>query len=163
MLIFARPVAGRPGELALVAPDALLLADPATEARLRSVLTALIAPDAPAAIKGVREIIYVPGNLADEGDTQIFLATANGSAASITVEHRPGQPPRWGASFSELTADIGNPPQRDTLAWYRLACFLPNRVPDSANQSDGASARAQAESDYRMVLGELGVCTRLRK
>lgn len=163
VLLFARPVAGRPDELALIAPDGLLVWDAATEARLRGILTALLAPDAPARITGVRELIHVPGNLGGEGATQIFLSTADGSAASLTVERRPDQPPRWGASFSELTAEIGNPPQRDTLAWYRLACFLPAAPPTSANLSDSTPARAQAEDDYRMILGELGGCERHRR
>lgn len=163
VLLFARSVPGRPGQLALVAPDALLLWDAATEARLRTILTALLAPDAPARITGVRELIHVPGNLVGEGATQIFLSTADGSAASLTVERRPDQPPRWGASFSELTAEIGSPPGRDTLAWYRLACFLPVTPAPSANLSDSPAARAQADEDYRLILSELGSCERHRR
>ncbi|MEO6094090.1 MAG: hypothetical protein ABIT04_06975 [Novosphingobium sp.] len=163
VLLFARRVPGRPGELALVAPDALLLWDAATEARLRPILTALLAPDVPARITGVRELIQVPGNLVGEGATQIFLSTADGTAASLTVERRQDRPPRWGASFSELTAEIGNPPARETLAWYRLACFLPRSAPPSANLSDSAQARAQAEADYRMILSDLGNCQRNRR
>jgi len=162
VLLFARPVAGRPDEIQLVAPDAQLLWDEALEARLRSILTELVAADAPDRIVGVREIIYVPGNLAGEGETQIFLSTSDKSAASMTVRHRPGVAPVWGVSFSELVADVGNPPRRDTLAWYRLACFLPDRLPNSANHSESAAGRAQAEADYRMVLGELGTCQRSR-
>ncbi|MDE8650844.1 hypothetical protein PYV00_03795 [Novosphingobium sp. H3SJ31-1] len=160
VLLFARAVAGRPGELQLVRPGAQLLADPATDARVRAILTELLAPGAPARITGLREIIHVPGNLAGEGETQIFLTTADQSAASITVHHRPGAPPAWGASFSELVADVSRPPQRDTLQWYRLACFLPNRLPPGSNLSDGAVNRAQAEADYRTVLGDLGECRR---
>ena len=163
VLLFARSVPGRPGELQLIAPDSQLPWDEMTEARLRSILTELVAPDAPARITGVREIIFVPGNLAGSGETQIFLSTADDSAASITVRHSPGLPPQWGVSFSELMADVGNPPPRDTLAWYRLACFLPDAPPSRANHSETASARAQAAADYRMVLGELGTCTRARK
>ena len=163
VLLFARAVPGRPGELQLISPDAQLIWDEMTEARLRSILTELVSDDAPARITGVREIIYVPGNLAGAGETQIFLSTADNSAASITVRHTSGMPPRWGVSFSELMADVGNPPARDTLAWYRLACFLPDAPPSRANHSETASARAQAAADYRMVLGELGACTRARK
>jgi hypothetical protein len=163
VLLFARLVPGRPGELQLIAPDAQLLWDEATEARLRSILTDLVAADAPEPITGVREIIHVPGNLAGQGETQIFLSTSDASAASISVRHQPGMPPQWGVSFSELMADFGNPPRRDTLAWYRLACFLPDAPPRGANHSETASARAQAAADYRMVLGELGACNRTRR
>ncbi|MCT2399166.1 hypothetical protein NZK81_06380 [Novosphingobium sp. HK4-1] len=158
VFLFARAVAGRPGELQLVSPTAQRPWSAAGEARLRGILTSLVAPDAPARVTGVRELFYVPGNLAGQGETQIFLSTKDGSAASITVRHQPGRPPAWGVSFSELVADLGNPPARDTLEWYRLACFLPNALPSGANVSDGYAARRQAEADYRMVLGELGVC-----
>ncbi|MBW8753424.1 MAG: hypothetical protein JF595_04630 [Sphingomonadales bacterium] len=163
VLLFGVSVQGPAGDLQLAAPDAQVPWDTATEARTRAILAALIAPDAPGKVTGVREAIYVPGNLAGEGETQFFLDTADHSAASIAVEHRPGSPPAWGVSFSEVAASVGNPPQPNTLAWYRLACFLPNALPGGANSSEDATSRAQAEADYRMVLGELGVCERNRK
>lgn len=163
VILFARPVPGRPGELRLIAPDAQLLWSEDLEARLRPILTELAAADPPPAITGVRELIHVPGALAGAGETQIFLDTADDSAASITVRHSPGMPPAWGVSFSELVADVGNTPKRETLSWYRLACFLPNRLPPGANLSETATARAQAEADYRMVLGQLGACPRTRE
>ena len=95
VLLFARAVAGRPGELQLVAPDAQVLWGPQAEARLRGVLGELLAPGAPGRVNKVREAIYVPGNLAGEGETQLFLDTADGEPATITVVHKPGDPPRW--------------------------------------------------------------------
>ena len=163
VILFARSVPGRPGELSLVAPDAQLIWSEALEARLRPILTELALANAPSRITGVREMIHVPGTLAGEGETQIFLSTADDSASSVTVRHKPGTPPGWGVSFSELIADVSHPPQPDTLAWYRLACFLPNMPPHSADISDSASNRAQAQADYRMVLGELGPCPRSRQ
>jgi len=163
VLLFARPVPGRPGELQLVAPDAQLMWTEETESRLRSILSELVALDAPGRVTGVREIIYVPGALAGEGETQIFLSTADGSAASLTVSHRPGMPPMWGASFSELVANVDEPPVRDSLVWYRLACFLPNSLPRGANHSESPQSRSQAIADYNMVLGDLGVCERKRR
>lgn len=160
VLVFARTVPGRPGEMQLVTPTAQRLWSEAEDARVRGILKALMAPDAPAKITGVRELLYVPGNLAGQGETQIFLTTKDNSAASITVRHEPGAPPVWGVSFSELVAELGHPPARDTLEWYRLACFLPNVPPPGVNVSEGYKAQRQAEADYRMVLGELGVCER---
>lgn len=159
VLIFARPVAGRPGELQLVTPTAQQLWTEQGEARLRGILKALVSPSAPARITGVREMLFVPGNLAGQGETQIFLSTQGGSAASITVVHEPGKVPAWGVSFSELTADVGHPPQPETLEWYRLACFLPANPPARANVSEGMDAMRQASADYRMVLNQLGPCT----
>ena len=162
VLLFAVSVQGAEGDLKLTAPDAQVLWDPDTEARTRAILTALVAPDAPPRITGVREALYVPGNLAGEGETQLFLDTPTHTAASITVQHHPGSPAAWGVSFSELAAQVGNPPQHDTLAWYRLACFLPNALPSGTNLSEDAASRAQAEADYRLVLGDLGPCPRNR-
>lgn len=160
VLLFARAVPGRPGELQLVTPTAQQLWTPAAEARVRGILQALVAPGAPAKITGVRELLFVPGNLAGQGETQIFLNTQNNSAASITVKHEPGQAAIWGVSFSELVADVGHPPQRDTIEWYRLACFLPKTPPAEANVSGSYSEQQQALTDYRGVLAQLGPCTR---
>jgi hypothetical protein len=160
VIVFARPVAGRPAELQLVRPSAQIAWNPAAEARVREIVTALLAPDAPAVVTGVREAIHVPGNLAGEGETQIFLSTADSSAASITVRHQPGQAPQWGASFSELVAAAGRPPERDTLEWFRLACALPRSLPAGANLSEGAVAQQQADADYRLVIASLGPCPR---
>lgn len=162
VVLFARAVPGRIGELQLVAPDAQLLWDPALDARLRGVLVELFAPAAPQRVAGVREAIFVPGTLAGEGETQLFLTTANGEPAALTVARKPGQPTRWGASFSELVAAEGTAPPRDTLAWYRLACFLPRELPGSTAVLGNAAERAAAARDYRFVIEQLGPCPRTR-
>ncbi|MCA1662330.1 MAG: hypothetical protein LC648_09345 [Novosphingobium sp.] len=161
-LIFARPVAGRPGELQLVAPDAQLAWEPALEARVRGILTELVAAGAPPRVTGVREVSFVPGNLVDEGETQIFLATADGDPVSISVLRRPGQAPTWGVAFGEIVDQAARPPARDTLAWYRLACFLPAALTTATMLSGDGSARRAAAEDYRYVRGQLGACPRTR-
>jgi len=162
VIVFARPVAGRPGDLQLVGRNSQIMFSEPTIARLRPILAEMAAPNAPPPVTGLREIIHVPGNLAGSGETQMFLARADGSAASITVRHQPGLAPAWGVSFSELVAQANGGPARDTLAWYRLACFLPDRPPPRVNLSASAADRQQALSDYRMVLGELRPCPRTR-
>ncbi len=162
VLVFARTVPGRPGELQLAARDSQVPWDAPSEAMLRGILAELKAPGAPGRVSGVREAINVPGTLAGEGETQIFLATPDGAAASISVRRVPGSPPVWGATFSEV-ADGGAPPARDTLAWYRLACFLPPALPQGTNLSDSPENRAQAELDYRLVIASLGACPRTRR
>jgi hypothetical protein len=162
VLLFAQPVPGRPGELQLVAPDAMLVWDPGLDARLRAVLGELNAPGAPQRIRGVREAIHVPGNLAGEGETQLFLATADGEPAAITVRRAPGRAPEWSVSFSEVVGEAGKAPPADTLAWYRLACFLPASLPAGTNVSGSSRDRAQALGDYRFVLSQLGPCPRTR-
>lgn len=162
-LIFAREAAGRPGEIQLVAPDALVAWDAALEARLRGILVELNGADVPARVTGVREAIHVPGTLAGEGETQIFLSTRDGSAASITVTHKPGLSTHWGASFSEVFDPEARPPARDTLAWYRLACFLPRRLPPRVNVSATFDDQMRADADYAQVVKDLGDCGRTRK
>ncbi|AMK26249.1 hypothetical protein K426_26750 (plasmid) [Sphingobium sp. TKS] len=160
VFVFARRVPGKPGELQLVTPTAQLRWSPAREARLRGLLRAAVSPDAPPTITGVRALLHVPGALLGQGRTQIFLDTQDGSFASITILHRPGVQPSWHASFSELIADAGGPPEAESLEWYRLACSLPGTPPPGADISPTRAARSQAEADYRLVLDALGPCKR---
>lgn len=163
VLLFARTVTGRQGELQLVAPDAQVPWDPVLEGRVRAVLSELLAPDAPGRIGKVREAIHVPGTLAGSGETQMFLATADGEPASITVVHTADQPPRWSVSFSEVMDASGEPPPPETLAWYRLACFLPGALDPAANVSATDEDRARADADYAFVRQSLGTCPRERR
>lgn len=161
-LVFARPVPGRPGELQLVAPDAQVAWSPDVEGRVRAILAEVLAPGAPPAVTGVREALHVPGNLVGEGETQIFLATPSGEPVSLTVLRRPDAAPQWGVAFGEIVDQAAKPPARETLAWYRLACFLPNALPAAANIASDASARERAAADYRFVRSQLGACPRTR-
>ncbi len=163
VLLFGRTVPERPGELQLRDRSAQILWDAPTEARLRAIMAELAAPGAPGKVTGLREAIYEPGTLEGEGETQLFLNTSDDSAATVTVSHRPGQPASWGVSFSELVGGTTPPPARDTLAWYRLACFLPSSLPTRANLSDGPASRRQAEADYGLVMKSLGTCPRSRR
>ena len=162
VVLFARSFPGRPGELQLVAPDAQLLWDTALDARIKSLLRELLASGAPPRIIGVREAVHVTGDLAGAGETQIFLLSASGEPAAITVNRQAGEPPQWGVSFSELVAS-DQTPVRDTLSWYRLACFLPMVLPGAANVSDGLTDRTAAAQDYAYVRNQLGVCGRSRR
>ncbi len=162
VVLFARAVTGHPGELQLVAPDAQLLWDGALDARLKAVLRELFAPAAAPRISGVREAVHTGGDLAGAGETQIFLVSASGEPAAMTISRAPGRAPQWGVSFSELVAS-DSAPARDTLAWYRLACFLPAALPESANTSPDGDDRAAALQDYAYVREQLGACPRTRR
>ena len=159
-LIFARPVANRPGELQLVSSTGQIAWNQPSEDRVRAILAELIAPGAPPRVTGVREVSYVPGNLIGEGETQIFLATEAGDPVSISVVHRLGEPPVWGVAFGEIIDQAARAPQRDTLAWYRLACFLPAGLSSATDLSDDGEARHNAALDYRYVRDQLGSCPR---
>lgn len=162
VIVFARAVAAKPGDLQLIAPDAQLLWDLPLEGRVKALLTELYAPGAPQRITGVRQAIHVPGNLAGEGETQIFLTAANEEPAAMTVRRSPGQAPNWGVSFNELVSG-SDAPDRDSLAWYRLACFLPPSLPAAANISEALDDRMAAAQDYAYAMGQLGPCPRTRR
>ncbi len=162
VMVFARTVVGRPGELALVDGGAQVFWSANVEARTRAILTDLLSPEAPPRIKAVREVLFVPGNLAGEGETQVFLQTQNGAPISLSVVRRPGMARTWGVSLSEIVDQSARPPARDTLTWYRLACFLPQDIPPAASLSGGETYAQAAEEDYRFVLAQLGPCTRTR-
>lgn len=162
VLLFARPVAGRPGEIQLVASDAQLLRSESLDARVREVLRESVAADAPPRLREVRDVLSVAGTLAGESETQLFIDTDGGWPLSITVARRPNQPPVWGVSWSEIVDQAARPPQPETLEWYRLACFLPAQLPAGTSLSADPADRRRAEQDYRFVLEQLGPCPRNR-
>lgn len=162
VLVFARPVPGRPGQLQLVEPGAQLAADPSAEARLRAVIADFASAGAPPRVTGVRDAMSVAGNLAGESETQVFLETTDGTPVSLTVLRRPGQEPAWGVSWTELVDQAAQPVAPGTLGWYRLACSLPRELPQGAFLQREEAARYQAQADYGFVLSQLGACTRTR-
>lgn len=162
VLLFARTVAGRPGELRLVDGGAQIAWSGETEMRTRAILTEMLSPEAPPRVIGVREVLYVPGNLVGEGETQVFLQTENNAPVSISVIRRPGMERNWGVSLSEIVDQAARPPARDTLTWYRLACSLPPSMPPGASLSGSAAQVRAAAEDYAFVVGQLGECTRTR-
>lgn len=159
-LLFANRVPGRPGELVLVGRGAMQVVDPVLDQRLRLVLTQLVQGERPPVVTGVREVISVPGNLAGESETQVFLATQGGQPVSLSVVRRPGMAPAWGVSWSEIVDQSARPPAPETLAWFALACRLPDSLPDSAYLQRDPASRARAREDYAFVRRELGNCAR---
>jgi hypothetical protein len=90
----------------------------------------------------------------------MFVDTANGAPASLTVVRRPNMDPTWGVSWSEIVDQAAKPPERDTIAWYRLACSLPRSLPGGAYLQADAAGRTRAEADYRFIIDQLGPCER---
>lgn len=168
VLLFARPVAGgaagtnSTGSIRLIAPDAQLLWDPATDAQLRAILTELVKPGAPPAITGIANGFHVPGTLPGEGETQLFLDTKTGEPVSLTILTAADGSRRWAAAFGEIVDGSAAVPKRNTLAWYRLACGLPKNLPLNKLAGTAPDERRKAASDYAVVLGALGACTRTR-
>lgn len=160
VLLFARPAPGLPGQLQLVAPDAQLPWSAAVDAQVRRIARAALAADAPPRITGVREAFHVAGALPGEGETQIFLQTADGRPVSLSILRRPGERPRWAVALSEIVDEAAAPPARDTLLWYRLACALPPTLPAASIAALQPAAAQAAQEDYRFVLAQMGACGR---
>ena len=158
VLAFARPVAGRPDQVQLIATDAQRPWSPDAEALTRRIATEAASTDAPPIVTGVKSAFYVPGSLPGEGETQIFVRTKDDRPAAISVLRRPGEQPRWSIALSEVIDENATAPTRDTLLWYRLACFLPRTLPVAATSALQDSEAAHAREDYAFVIQQLGSC-----
>lgn len=162
VLLFARAVPDKPGNLQLIGPDAQILLTPALEERTRAILTEAIGTAPPPRITGIGGAFHVPGALPGESETQIFLTTAQRQPISISILRRPGEEPRWAVALGEIVDEAATPPAKDTLLWYRLACGLPRELPDRVLSDMGASEAEATRADYRLVLDGLGACDRTR-
>ncbi len=163
VILFARPIPGKPGTLQLITRDAQLAWSPDLESRLRAILTAANAPDAPPIITDVGHAFHVPGSIPGEGETQIFLKTADNRPVSLSILRRPGEQPHWSVALGEMVDDAAAAPARDTLLWYRLACSLPSTLSDEAVADQQPDDAAAARADYALVLDGLGRCGRTRQ
>ncbi|MBD8617832.1 hypothetical protein IFT67_02720 [Sphingomonas sp. CFBP 13728] len=163
VLIFARPVAGAVNQVQLIAPDAQLDWTPTADARARKIANDALASDAPPVITGIGNAFHVAGALPGEGETQIFLTTADQRPVSLSVLRRPGEQPRWAVALSEIVDESAAPPAPETLLWYRMACALPATLPERSTGSLEAADATIAREDYAFVLAALGPCGRTRK
>ena len=159
-LILARAVAGGRATLQLVSKDAMIDWSADAEARVRAILTEKVAPGAAPQITGVGNAFHVAGSIPGEGETQIFLKTADGRPVSLGILRRPGEEPRWSVALGEMVDDAAAAPKRDTLLWYRLACGLPATLPAESVADQSPEDAAQARDDYQLVIAGLGSCGR---
>jgi hypothetical protein len=159
-IIFAQPVADHPSEVRLVSPDAQVAATPELLTRVRSILFEADRPNAAPAITGINTAFHVPGSLPGEGETQIFLDTVDDLSISLTILRSLNAAPRWYVSLGEIVDQGAGPPSRNTLNWYRLACFLPRALPPASTQSLEPDQAAIAAEDYKSVITGLGECLR---
>jgi hypothetical protein len=160
LILLARPTPGRPGVLQLLTKGSQFPWTPEMEQRLRTILTEANAASAPPTITGVGHAFHTAGSIPGEGETQIFLKTADNRPVSLDIQRHPGEDPRWAVSLGEIVDDSAGPPQRDTLLWYRLACGLPAQLPDDAVADQQPDDAQQAKADYKLVLDRLGACGR---
>lgn len=161
-LLLAAPVAGRPDELRLIAPDAQIAFTPERAQTLRSIVREASSASPPPRIAGIGRAFHVPGAIRGESETQLFLQTAGGTPVSLTILRRPGQTPAWAVALSEIVDEAAEPPAPGTLLWYRLACGLPRALPRQSLADSDSDAAAAIAADYRLVLERLGPCVRTR-
>jgi hypothetical protein len=158
LLLLVRPTPGRPG--VLLTKSSQFAWTPELEQRLRAILTEANSGKAPPTITGVGHAFHTAGSIPGEGETQIFLKTADNRPVSLDIQRHPGEDPRWSVSLGEIVDDSAGPPQKDTLLWYRLACGLPAQLPDDAVADQQPEDAQQAKTDYKLVLDGLGPCGR---
>ena len=159
-LIFARPI--RSGEIQLIAPDAWVTWSEDYGQTVRSILTAATQTDVAPHISGIASAFHSPGSLPGEGETQIFLTTRDNRPASLTVQRRADTGARWFVSLGEVVDEGVSRPEKNTLLWYRLACFLPQTVPDTLIGDQPEAMRTEIRRDYSYIQQSLGPCVRAR-
>jgi hypothetical protein len=129
---------------------------------VRAIAQEALGAEAPPAITGVGRAFHVPGSLPGEGETQVFLQTAQNRPVSLSILRRPGERTRWAVALAEIVDEAAAPPAPGTLLWYRLACALPPALPARATAESTSADAEQARADYRFVLQQLGPCGRTR-
>lgn len=159
-ILFADRVAGRPQEIRLTSPYSQLDWTPENESRLRAILTEASAASSPPFVTGIGNAFHVPGAIPGESESQIFLTTRDNRPISLSVLRRPGEQPSWSVALGEMVDDSATAPAKDTLLWYRLACFLPPRLPDRSVAALSESDAKAVRFDYSHVLDRLGGCGR---
>lgn len=161
--IFADAVPGRPGEVQLIAPDAQQPASEAGLAEIRAIIAEAARANAAPRIARVSGAFHVPGTLAGESETQIFLQTPESRPVSLTILRRPGETPQWAVALGEIVDQAAEAPRAKSLLWYQLACGLPRALPVAALRDADPAAAAAIRADYGFVLQQLGACGRTRR
>jgi hypothetical protein len=159
-LLFAAPVQERPGELRLTATHGQLPFTQQAADQVRAILREATSANAPPRITGPTRAFHTAGALPGASQTQIFLETADRRPVSLNVLRSPGAQPRWSVAISESVGAAVPAPRTDTLLWYRLACSLPPSLPAQSVAELDPDAASAVAADYRLVISQLGPCTR---
>lgn len=159
-LLFLKPAAVRSDQFSLVSKHAQMPWSEAGAATTVSIVKEAQGNLGSLQITGIGNAFHVPGSIPGEAETQIFLTTADQRPVSLSVLRRPGEAMRWFVSLGEIVADSDAPAGKDTLLWYKLACFLPASLPGEVLDRLDGSQRDAVIADYRFVLASLGACGR---
>jgi hypothetical protein len=162
LFLLGTSVAGRPGEIRLSRPDALIQWSAANDALVRSITQEAVQIDVPQRITGIISAFHSAGTILGEGETQIFLRTEKDQPLSLSILSRPGQEKRWAVSTAEVIDESASAPPKFTLLWYRLACGLPRSLSADLVEAASSEDSALAQADYKFVQDALGPCGRKR-
>lgn len=161
-IVFARANRGGNGQLQLVAKDAQIAWTPSRDSRVKTIVREIVSRDAAPGIERIGSAFHVSGTIIGEGETQIFMETDSNVPISISVLSRDGQRKTWAVSLGEIVDESARAPARNSLLWYRLACFLPDDLPFDSLDGQSPDNADQARRDYKMVMQDLGSCPRSR-
>jgi hypothetical protein len=161
--LFGSQVAGSPGTIKLSRPDALAEWSPANDAMVRAITREAVQIDAPKAITGVSSAFFSAGSVIGEGNSQIFLNSADGPPYAISVTSKAGGKKSWTISTSDLIEETASAPKTNSLLWYRLACGLPASLPLQQLEDKDQQTIDNIRSDYAYVQKSLGRCDRTRR
>lgn len=162
MFILGSVVAGRPGEVRLARPNALIQWSAENDLLVRSITKEAVLIDSPQRVTGVGSAFYSAGTILGEGETQVFLKTERDQPLSLSILSRPGQQKRWAVSTAEVIDESASAPAKNTMLWYRLACGLPRTLNYELVEAADSDNAARAQADYKFVIDSLGPCGRKR-
>lgn len=160
VFLFLNPSANRPDWFTLSSVDGQIPWSAEADQMIRSILSEAVSTGARLKITGVGSVFHVPGSIAGESETQIFLTTADQRPVSLSVLRRPGETPQWAVSLGDMVDESSTPAGKNTLLWYQLACFLPAQLPESVMSGNDLATRDAIVADYDFVLTKLGPCGR---
>ena len=162
MFLLGATVTGRPGEIRLARPNAMIQWSAANDSLVRAITQEAVQIDAPQRITAITSAFYSAGTVLGEGETQVFLKTEKDQPLSLSILSRPGQAKKWAVSTAEVIDESASAPAKHTLLWYRLACGLPRDLASERVESGEGENVARAQGDYKFVIDALGPCGRKR-
>ena len=152
ILAFLAAVPAADGSSRLASRRAQQPWDPSLADRVRAVVADQRSGTVPI-IRGVSNGFRADGTVPGESESQFFLTSADGKPATLVVQNRPGEVRRVLVARGDIIDESAERVRTNTLLWYRLACFLPARLPAAAGGDDPALAK-----DWRDALASLGPC-----
>lgn len=142
------------GKTQLIARNAQLPWDAATEAQVRAIATAARSGAVPV-VTGVTNGFRADGTVAGESESQFFLSTSAGKNLTLVVTAKPGEPRRVAVARGDVIDESAARVMPATLLQYRLACALPATLPAKSGGDDAALA-----ADWTAALAAIGPCGR---